>query len=127
MTTINQANKDQADTVLLSVLHDKENLTKTSDMEILRFRKSILNYHRTIFFKPISLSARFLFFCILRRMLRICHAPIFFINDEIMESETGLTRNTLSDARAELVKLRLIDFSPGDHALSIKSMYKLYE
>lgn len=127
MTTINQINNDTADTILLSVLHDKENLAKTSDMEILRFRKSILNYHRTIFFRPISLSARFLFFCILRRMLRICHAPIFFIADHTMEEDTGLTSDTLSDARAELIKLRLIDFSPGDQALSIKSMYKLYE
>ena len=127
MNIINQTNKDQADNILLSVLHDKDNLAKTSDMEILRFRKSILNYHRTIFFRPISLSARFLFFCILRRMLRVCHAPIFFISDHVMIADTGLTNETLSDARSELVKLRLIDFSPGDQALSIKSMYKLYE
>lgn len=127
MNTINQTSKDQADNILLSVLHDKENLAKTSDMEILRFRKSILNYHRTIFFRPISLSARFLFYCILRRMLRICHVPIFFISDHVMIADTGLTDETLSDARAELIKLRLIDFSPGDQALSIKSMYKLYE
>lgn len=121
----NQETKNHTDNILLSALQDETGLSITTHLEFAHLKKTINNYHRTILNNPISITARFLFFCILRRVTKSNSALIFFTSDTTFIEDTGLSPDILCSARKELIRLKLINYTPGDATLSIKSMYKL--
>lgn len=125
MTNQEQRHLLSTDELLLSVLQDKEKLYKIANTEIIRLKKCIVRFHQISCLCQISVTARLLYYYVLRRMTRAHGAPIFFSTDERIIEETGLNYEKLLKAREELIHLNLIIYNPGDYGISLKPMYKV--
>lgn len=108
-----------------SLFNDKELFDKDREEDSGPYKNAIdlFLYREAVGY--VSISAKYLFFYLLRHMIKRRLMTAFYMSEEDILYESGLSVNVLNFSRQELVKLGILTYYPSSDVLSVKSMYRI--
>lgn len=108
-----------------SLFNDKDLFDKDSDCDRMPYKNAVNLFLNREYAGYVSISAKYLFFYLLRHMIKRRLMTAFYLSEEDILFDSGLSVNVLNFSRQELVKLGVLSFYPSSEVLSVKSMYKI--